>query len=564
MVVRGEGVAERGDTDGQSAHLMGKTERLPMLAIPTLWRLYRQAQRRSEPSFSDRALAVLGISYESHGELDDIPAAGPTLVVANHPFGALDGLVFASLLARRRPDVRLLANNVLGLLPGVRDQLLLVNVFGGRTVTAKNVTPMRTAIRWMRDAGGCLCVFPAGVVSHEQTGVEGVIDPVWHESVARMARMTGAVVVPCFIEGQNSRLFQRAARIHPFLRTLLLPRELLRARGGQVQVHIGRAIPAAQLDSRDDRATAAGLRHRVYALAPERRGAVKREVAALPPDQTLVRAEPWSVFFARAAQAPALMQEIGREREVAFRGVKEGTGHEIDLDAFDRRYLHLCLWDHNRDELAGAYRMHPVEAWSGGQEGELYTQTLFRFDRRLTAALAPAIELGRAFVRPAYQKHHAALALLWAGIARFVARHPRYRHLFGAVSIGSTYSPPARQLMVDYLRRHAYHHQLASLVAAHNPPEDGEMGGAQAEDVPPPMPVLLRQYLKLQARVLGFNIDPAFGHALDALVVVDLTQVPTSVLGRYMGRDAAREYLAYHRIKPVTPLAEELPCRRSA
>jgi putative hemolysin len=273
-------------------------------------------------------------------------------------------------------------------------------------------------------------------------------------------------------------------------------------------------------------------------------------VAKLPPEQTLVRADTWSVLYARAAQAPALMQEIGREREIAFRGVHEGTGREIDLDAFDQRYLHLCLWDHTRDELAGAYRMHPVEAWSGGQDGELYTQTLFRFDRRLTAALAPAIELGRAFVRPAYQKQHVALALLWTGIARFVARHPRYRHLFGAVSIASTYSPAARQAIMNYLRRHAYQPQLASLVTPRNPPAQVEVDDDADQKG---MPVLLRQYLKLQARVLGFNVDPAFNDALDALVVVDLRQVPAAVLGRYMGRDAARDYLA-----------EETPCRRSA
>lgn len=532
-----------------------------MLALPILWRLYRQAERRSESSFSDRVLGTLGISYVAHGELNDIPATGPTLVVANHPFGALDGLVFASLLARRRGDVRLLANDVLTLLPALRDQLLPVKVFGRRAGTTRNIRAMRAAIRWMRDAGGCLCVFPAGVVSHQQRRGEGVADPTWHASVARLARLTGAQVVPCFVEGQNSRLFQRAGRIHPFLRTLLLPGELLRARGRQVQVHIGRGIPAAQLEAGDDSTVTAGLRNRVYALAPERRSAVKSEVAALPPEQTLVRADTWSVFFVRAAQAPALMQEIGREREIAFRGAQEGTGREIDLDAFDRRYLHLCLWDHSRDELAGAYRMHPVEAWSGGQDRDLYTQTLFHFDRRLTAALAPAIELGRAFVRPAYQKHHIALALLWTGIARFVARHPRYRHLFGPVSIGASYSPLARQRIMDYLRQHAWHDELAALVKARTPPIAGDANAMPVEKVE--MPVLLRQYLKLQARIIGFNIDPAFSHALDAFIVVDLTRVPAPVLSRYMGRDQAQDYLTYHRLKG-SRIAAEMTCRRSA
>ena len=549
-----------------------------MLALPNLWRLYRRAQRRAEPLFSDRALGVLGVSYVVHGDLRDIPPAGPAIVVANHPFGALDGLIVSSLLSRRRPDIRLLANHLLELLPDLRDQLLPVNAFGGREATKGNARPMRMAIRWVR-RGGCLCVFPAGVVSHRQRHHAQVSDPAWHPSLARLARLTGAPIVPCFIEGQNSHLFQRAGCVHPFLRTLLLPRELLRARGKMVHIHVGRAIDAAEVAvDRDGQMGAEHLRSRTYALAPATvRGGVKQEVDALLDTQSLVRADSLSVFWARASQAPLLMQEIGREREIAFRAVKEGTGRDIDLDEFDRRYLHLCLWDHARDELAGAYRMHPVETWSGGQANGLYTQTLFRFDRQLTAALAPAIELGRAFVRPAWQRHHAALALLWTGIGRFVARHRRYRHLFGALSIGPTYSPAARQLMVDYLRRHAFQPELASLVTPRNPPAHAASGSCDLSDLTAlnaavaaldadgkGIPVLLRQYLKLQARVLGFNIDPSFGHALDALVVVDLTQAPEAILSRYMGREQAREYLAHHRLRDAPAFTEDAPCRRSA
>ena len=549
-----------------------------MLAFPILWRLYRRARRRSEPSFSDRALAVLGISYAAQGTLDEIPAAGPAIVVANHPFGALDGLIFASLLTRHRPDVRLLANAALERLPEMRAQLLPVNPFGGRAATHRNVGAMRAAVRWLRN-GGCLCVFPAGTVSYVQRPLEEANDPAWHPSVIRLARSARAPIVPCFIEGQNSRLFQHIGRIHPLLRTLLLPRELLRKRGSRVQVHIGRAIDVAEIArDRDDTAAVGCLRERAYALAPTAHASVRQEVAMLPPAQTLVRTDSWSVFWMRAAQAPALMREIGRERETAFRAVKEGTGRDIDVDAFDERYLHLCLWDLQRDQLAGAYRMHPIEAWSGGQPSELYTQTLFRFDRRLTTALAPAIELGRAFVRPAYQKQHAALALLWVGIGSYIAQHRRYRHLFGALSIGPTYSSAARQVMVDYLRHHAWQPELAALVVARNPPRttpipslddvtdatmlNAAVSGADAEGKG--IPVLLRQYLKLQARAIGFNIDASFGHVLDALLVVDLTRAPEAILGRYMGRDQAREYLAYHRRRGVSDTGEAITCRRSA
>jgi putative hemolysin len=545
---------------------------MPMLAIPALWRLYRRARRGAGPAlFSDRVLRELDISYIVQGDLREIPAAGPAIIVANHPFGAADGLVLASLLARRRSDARLLANRMLKVIPELRDQLLFVDVFGngdgscrsrgGTRAIVRNTQPMRMAVRWLRN-GGCLCVFPAGTVSHFQWRHARITDPAWHASIGRLARLTGAPIVPCFIEGKNGATFQLAGCVHPLLRTLLLPRQLLRARGTNINIHIGRAVDATTLD-RHDGTAALQLRSRTYAI--DARAGVRREVAAVMLDQTLVRADTFSVFWTRASQAPGLLQEIGREREIAFRGVQEGTGRDIDLDAFDQRYLHLCLWDRERHELAGAYRMRPVETWSAGRDDGLYTQTLFQFDRRLIAALAPAIELGRAFIRQPYQKHHAALMLLWAGIGRFVAAHRRYRHLFGAVSIGQTYSPPVRGAIMSHLRQHAFQPDLARLVVPRNPPTEDATAASAAPAARAQMPVLLRQYLKLHARVLGFNVDPAFGNVLDALIVVDLTRTPETILRRYMGPDQAREFLAYHRMMAAADAApEDLRCRRSA
>jgi len=547
------------------------------LALPALQRLYAQAQHRPESQFSDRALGVLDISYTVHGDPREIPRSGPAIIVANHPFGALDGLILSSLLARERNDARLLANQVLGLVPELREQMVLVDVSGGGHATGRNGRRMREAVRWVRD-GGCLCLFPAGVVSHFNWRSGRVTDPAWHRSLGALVRLTRAPVVPCFIEGANSLLFQLAGTLHPGLRTLLLPRELLRRRGTHVDVHVGRAISPSRLAG-DDQGVTAFLRSRTYVDA---RAGVKREVAALMRDQSLVRAESLAVFWAQASQAPRLLQEVGREREVAFRAVKEGTGREIDLDDFDQRYLHLCVWDEQRNELAGAYRMRTVESCvSATDDGAgLYTRTLFRFDCRLISALAPAIELGRAFVRAPYQKQYAPLMLLWAGIGRFVARHPRYRHLFGALSIGSAYSPAARAAMIAYLRRHAYDPRLARLVSPRNPPFDA-MPHANANPAPDlvtlnaavealdaghkGVPVLLRQYLKLNARVLGFNIDPAFSHVLDALVVVDLARAPRTLLARYMGHEQARVYLAHHGVLDAPgPAEDEARWRRSA
>jgi hypothetical protein len=306
--------------------------------------------------------------------------------------------------------------------------------------------------------------------------------------------------------------------------------------------------------------------------------AVAMEIAPLLETQRLARAGTSDVFWAAARQAPRLMDLIGRERELTFRAAGEGTGRARDLDVFDDRYVHLCAWDRQRDALIGAYRLGVLDPLDppASSIDLLYTSTLFHFGRGVTSALSPGIELGRAFVRAPYQRHHAALMLLWMGIGGFVARQPRTRHLFGAVSIGASYSPAARALMVAFLKRHALHVRLSRQTMARNPiPAFGarllELTGegvrAAAPLVPAApdldaldlhvrtldregkgVPVLLRQYLRLGARVLAFNIDRSFGDALDVLVVVDLPRAPVTLLRRYMGRDAADAYLACHEI----------------
>jgi putative hemolysin len=575
------------------------------LSLPTLKRLYLDTARRPESLFADRALAVLDIQTNVVGELDTIPSTGPLIVVANHPTGALDGLVMLSLLARRRGVVRILANHLLASIPDVRDDLILVDPFGGSSAVSRNRGPLREAMRWIRD-GRCLCLFPAGVVSYLQreraSETWQVADPAWHHSLGRLVQATGAPVVPCFIEGRNSAVFQLAGLLHPRLRTLLLPRELLNKRRTRVVVHVGPPVRPASRQGSDADALTAALRLHTDSLRPGTSGALAREssaeerdwsaeaseIAPLLETQQLARSGAFTVFWAEASQAPRLLDRIAVEREFAFRAVGEGTGRDRDSDVFDDRYLHLCAWDHVRNELVGAYRVGVLDGAASTLD-TLYTSTLFRFGRKLDELLSPALELGRAFVRAPYQKQHSALMALWMGIGRLVSTRSHTRYLFGAVSIPATYSVAARALLVAFLRRHALHQQFARLTTArnpipaiafgswtsgvsrstHSPAHPLELTGdairAAAAHVPATLdidaldtrvraldregkgvPVLLRHYLRLGARALAFNVDNDFNNALDALVVVDLPNAPVALLRRYMGGDDARAYVDLH------------------
>jgi putative hemolysin len=295
-----------------------------------------------------------------------------------------------------------------------------------------------------------------------------------------------------------------------------------------------------------------------------RTDAIAVEVASLSDDCRLLESGPFEIFCARSGQIPATLREIGRLRAVTFHAVGEGSDHSIDLDRFDERYLHLFSWDRDQRRIVGAYRIGQTDriVADAGVAG-LYTRTLFRYDERLIERLAaPALELGRSFVRAEYQKNYCALLLLWKGIGRFIARHPQYRLLFGPVSISARYSAASHQSLMSFLRQNHLAAELGELVDALHPPR---VCATRRESARTPrsidevndlverseadgkgMPVLLRQYLKLNARLIGFNVDHAFGDALDALMIVDLATVDSAILNRYLGRRDASEFLGFH------------------
>jgi putative hemolysin len=548
-----------------------------LLALDTYRALYQKTQSAVPEPFATRVLRALEITTNiADTDLDSIPRSGPVIVAANHPHGLVDGLVLMDALRRVRPDIRVLTNQLLARIPELRDFCLFVDPFEGPGAEARSRAGLRAAHLWLR-RGGALIVFPAGEVAHVRRIDGGHTDSPWKPAVGRLAIATGASVIPTFIHGDNSRMFYAAGRVHPALRTLLLPRELLRKRGSTVDLRFG---PPVQLErvAGDASAATAAVRQSVENLSHSSSEAssatsagdrIAAEIASLPLDDCLVESGTFQVFCARAEQIPAALHEIGRLRAVTYRAVGEGSDRVLDLDRFDERYLHLFSWDREQRRIVGAYRIGQTDqiVADAGVDG-LYTRTLFRYDERLIERMgAPALELGRSFVRAEYQKNYAALLLLWKGIGRFIALHPQYRLLFGPVSISTRYSDVSHQLLMSFLRQNHLDAELSELVEAfHAPrvgsaPEDSshtprtidEVNGLveRAEPDRKGMPVLLRQYLKLNARLIGFNVDPAFGEALDALMVVDLATADSSILNRYLGRIDAAAFLAFHR--PVQP-----------
>lgn len=556
-----------------------------VLGLTALSRVYQSLDRGTSHDFIRSVLGALDVDVAvDAASLANVPLRGPVVLAANHPTGALDGLALAAAVRRVRPDVRLLANHMLSAIPEMHEHAFFVDPFGGPSAESRSLAGLRAAHLWLR-RGGALVVFPAGEVAHHlENGV--AIDSAWEETMARLAQQTGAVILPVAVSGRNSRWFYRLGRLHARLRTALLPRELLRARGTRVRVAIGRPIESRKnIDAVSLRDLVAQTRARVQTMTEglaraevsavrvdsgvriepaEQRAEATRlatEVARLDASACLVSSGPFRVYVANADQIPHLLEEIGRLRARAFRLAGEGNGAEIDLDRFDRDYHHLFVWDERSGRVAGAYRLGLTDRLiaAHGTRG-LYTQTLFQFGASLFEKLPPAIELGRSFVAVDYQRHHQPLALLWKGIGQFVLRHPRYRVLFGPVSVSARYRDASRGTLVAFLERHRLDHRLAACVRPRHPfigrpttfsavAPDAEMLERTIAGLEPDgkgVPVLLRHYLRLGARALGCSTDPNFGGVVDALMMVDLADVEPAVLSRYLGRDGATDYLARH------------------
>ncbi len=529
----------------------------------------------------------------SNKDLDHIPRSGPVLLVLNHPFGILDGAILWTLVSRIRTDAKILANGILTAIPELRNLLIPVDPFEVREAVWTNQRGIRQSIEFL-GAGGLLIVFPAGEVSHFRWRERAVADSSWHPAIARMltiaARRTKDIsVIPAYVKGSNSLLFQAAGLVHPRLRTILLGRELLNKRGARVDVRIGSAIAAEKLLTiRTDEERSDYLRWRTYLLAarntykprikrpfvkggtrpgrmtpvppPMDVDAMAKELEALPMESQLVASGELATYIARAQEIPTVLKEIGRLREITFRAASEGTGNDIDLDAFDPYYLHLFVWNRRKREIAGAYRLAGTDAVRGrfGSQG-LYTASLFAYGDEFLDRMGPALELGRSFVRLEYQKGFAPLLLLWKGIGKYVAQNPRYKVLFGPVSISSQYQAISRRLMLSFLQHHEWLHDWAGSVSPRNPfrryaAETHSNSALDLEDLSalvsdldpsqPGVPVLLRQYLKLGGKLLGFNVDSQFANALDGLIVVDLTKTEPKLLERYLGKPEAAQFLS--------------------
>lgn len=551
---------------------------MKLLRISTINKIYNRHKHLKDLAFFTALLDDLQIKFEIPEEdLRRIPKEGAFITVSNHPLGGIDGILLLKLLIEKRPDYKIIANFLLHRIEPMQPFIMSVNPFEDRKDEQSSITGIKNALTHIKE-GNPLGVFPAGEVSTYKDG-KLIVDRPWEEGAIKLIQKAKVPVIPIYFHAKNSSLFYVLSKLNSKLRTAKLPSELLSQKGRIIKVRIGKPIHVKdQEEYKSTQDFCDFIRRKTYMLAnPFEKDIKTLNTSSLKIPKTpkeivcqknidkmilevetlrnnngrLLKSKNYEVFFAPSKKIPNIMFEIGRLREITFREVGEGTNKSIDLDKFDGYYHHLFLWDGEANKLVGAYRMglgnNIYKKY--GIEG-FYVQTLFKFEPELHDMMADSIEMGRAFIIKEYQQKPMPLFLLWKGIVHITLRYPEYKYLIGGVSISNQFSNFSKSLMIEFMKSHYYDPYIAQYihpkkeykVKLKDADKDFVFDATQADmnkfdkiidEIEPGalrIPVLIKKYVKQNARLVAFNVDPKFNNAVDGLMYIRVADIPESTV----------------------------------
>lgn len=541
--------------------------------------IYDRNKHLSDLEFLNAILEEFQIKFDIPEEhLKRLPKDGAYVTISNHPLGGIDGILLLKLMLEQRPDFKIIANFLLHRIEPLKPYVMPVNPFESKKDIKSSLMGFKQAIAHIKE-GHPLGIFPAGEVSTYKDE-KLIIDKPWEVAAMKLVKRAEVPVVPIYFHAKNSRLFYQLSRISDTLRTAKLPSELLTQKNRVIKVRIGHPISVqaqkehASLDDFTD-----FLRKKTYMLAktfekkrllgniPQtlkvtqkpkaiirsvKTEYIEQEVQKLRDnDRRLLQSKNYEVFLAPAKEMPNILKELGRLREITFRAVGEGTNEPSDLDDYDQYYFHMFLWDDEAKRIAGAYRMGlgSIIYKKYGIDG-FYLQSLFRFEPELHKMMSQSIEMGRAFIIKEYQQRPMPLFLLWKGIVHTTLRYPEHKYLIGGVSISNQFSNFSKSLMIEFMRSHYYDPYIAQFIRPKKEfkvqlkdadkefvfdeseadlnkfdklIEELETGNLR-------LPVLIKKYIKQNAKVIAFNVDPMFNNAIDGLMYIRIADLPESTV----------------------------------
>lgn len=540
---------------------------------------FEKAEEFEGVAFVDEILRLVGVKLEiSESDLKNIPLEGAFTAIANHPYGGIEGLILIKILCSVRPEAKVMANFILKKIPNLSDFFVAVNPFEN-VEHSSSISGIKTTLGLL-NAGVPIGIFPAGEVSTYKLGQLQVTDKLWHPVVGKLISKSKVPIVPIYFHGNNGLLFNLLSLIHPTLRTAKLPSELFNKKGHIIKVRIGKPIQFNDIPNREDNnSLLAYLRAKTYALgvglenerkifnprnlfkiqkqpepvvAETNANILETEIGKLNEAYKVWTEKNYQVFVVPPTVIPNILKEIGRLREITFREVGEGTNKAIDLDRYDIYYNHLFIWDNIAKMIVGAYRIGKGDEifYSYGKKG-FYVNELFKMKSQIYPVLRRGLELGRSWVRKEYQQKPLPLFLLWKGILKYLLDNPQYQYLYGPVSISNSFSQFSKSLIVNFIYQNHFDSEMAQMVkprkkfkvdfsqidadvltASSKSLKNLDALISEIETTHIKVPVLLRQYMALNAKIICFNIDPKFSDCLDGFLVLNLENVPEEMIDK--------------------------------
>jgi putative hemolysin len=551
---------------------------MKILRISTANKVYNKHKHLNDLPFLKGLLDEFQIDFEIPEEdFKRIPKDGPFITISNHPLGGIDGILLLRLLVEHRPDYKIIANFLLHRVDPLKPYVMPVNPFEDHKDAKSSVAGIKSSLMHLRE-GKPLGIFPAGEVSTYRDG-KLMVDKEWEEGAVKLIKKAKVPVIPIYFHAKNSRLFYVLSRISDTLRTAKLPSELLSQKNRVIKVRIGKPISVKDQDNyKEIPAFYEFLRKKTYMLAnpfEKNQKLISTQKLKLPkkakkitsqrnPElfvkeidglrdhgKRMLESKNYEVFFTDAKEIPNILHEIGRLREITFREVGEGTNNPIDLDKFDKYYHHLLLWDNNTNQVVGAYRMGlGKDIFKRYGINGFYVQSLFKIEPELHPMMEKTIEMGRAFIVKQYQQKPMPLFLLWKGIVHVTLRYPKYKYLMGGVSISNQFSEFSKSLMIEFMKSHYYDPYVAQYihpkkefkVKLKDGDKDFVFDATQSDmnkfdkvidEIEPGalrIPVLIKKYVKQNARLVAFNVDPKFNNAIDGLMYIKVADLPESTV----------------------------------
>lgn len=549
------------------------------LKISKLNRIYDRHSDKEGLEFLNAILNEFEVNFEIPEEdLKRLPKEGSFITVSNHPLGGIDGILLLKLLLEKRPDYKILANFLLNRIEPLSPFIMPVNPFEDHKDVKSSLEGFKKSLLHLKE-GSPLGIFPAGEVSTLKDE-DLIVDRPWEVPAMKLIKKAKVPVVPIYFHARNSKAFYRLSNMNDNLRTAKLPSELLSQRNRMIKVRIGRPIPVTvQNEIENLEEYTQFLRRKTYMLAnayererlldkiptsirfqrspkeiatPVKKDLMASEVNTLrDTDHRLLESKNYEVFLAKANKMPNIMREIGRLREITFRAVGEGTNKSIDLDHYDEYYHHLFLWDNTAKQVVGAYRMGlGQEIYKKYGINGFYLCELFKIEPELHKMMSESIEMGRAFIVNEYQQKPMPLFLLWKGIVHTTLRNPDHKYLIGGVSISNQFSNFSKSLMIEFMKSHYWDPYVANYVSPKKKfkvklkdvDKEFIFDETQADlnkfdrlidEVEPGqlrLPVLIKKYIKQNAKCVAFNVDPLFNNSVDGLMYIRIADLPESTV----------------------------------